>query len=53
MSKDIKICQPEPEKRLLGRPLKKPDSLDFHHIKGYQDPSTWAREKGGEQLSGK
>ena len=29
---------------------KKPDSLDFHHVEGYQDPSTWAREKRGVKM---
>ena len=24
----------------------KSKTFDFHHIEGYQDPSTWAREKG-------
>ena len=23
----------------------------FHHVKGYQDPSTWAREKGGVRFT--
>ena len=29
---------------------KKPDPLDFHHIEGYQDTSTWARVKGGVKM---
>ena len=29
---------------------KKPKSLDFHHGKGYQDPSTWARVKGDVKM---
>ena len=26
---------------------KKPKTFYFHHVEGYQDPSTWARVKGG------
>ena len=29
---------------------KKPDPLDFHHVKGYQDPLTWAGVKGGVKM---
>ena len=29
---------------------KKPDPLDFHHVEGYQDPTTWARVKGGVKM---
>ena len=30
---------------------KKSETSDFHHIEGYQNPPTWAREKGGVKMS--
>ena len=30
---------------------KKPETLGYHHVEGYQDRSTWAREKGGVKIS--
>ena len=30
---------------------KKPKTLGYQHVKGYQDRSTWAREKGGVKIT--
>ena len=29
---------------------KKPETLGYHHVEGYQDPSTWAKVRGGVKM---